>query len=183
MKRPPLRVALAATSLPFLPISAAKLFERAVAHLVGEVHVVGEGDVALLVGQADMAVRHHRVVDLVVGHLVGEQDAAVAVDLDMAARRDDVCVDVVVHLVGLQQHIALDGRPGSSVVRRRPCPPWRTPRSSARRIEEARGAHPSSVLNTKVMPMRIEAIAGAVAASATGRMPLWPSARANSLKK
>ncbi len=152
--------------------------ERAVAHLVAQVDMVGEGDVSSLVGQADMAARRHRVVRLVVGDLVGEQDAArPAVDLDMAAGGDDMGVDVVVHLVGLEQHVALDRQRRRGGGRR-----GRKRRQCRDEDEAARRDHPSSWLKTRVMPIRIAAVAGAPAASATGRMPVWPSARANSLR-
>ncbi len=86
-------------------------------------------------------------------------------------------VDVVVHLVGLEQYVALD-------LERR-CRRRRRRQRNQRRDEDqtAPRVHPSSWLKTSVMPIRIAAEAGAVAASATGRIPVWPRARANSLKK
>ena len=72
--------------------------------------MIGEGDIALVVGDADMTVCGHLVGLLVVGDRVGEQDASATVDLDMAVRGDDLVVAVIIDLVGLQQALALDRR-------------------------------------------------------------------------
>ena len=92
MKRPSLRWALAAASLPFLPISAPKPVSAPSRIVIGQRDMFGEGDVAVFVEQADMAVGRHHVGVLVVGDRVGQQDAPVIVDLDMALRDDDLLV-------------------------------------------------------------------------------------------
>ena len=55
-----------------------------------------------------MAAGDDLVVRLVVGDIVGEKHAPATVDLDMAVCGDDVIVHVIVHLVGLEQELALD---------------------------------------------------------------------------
>ena len=69
--------------------------------------MIGKGDISFLVGDADMAACDYGVADLVVRHLVGEQNSTFAVDLDMTVRRDQMLVGIVGHVVRLEQELTL----------------------------------------------------------------------------
>ena len=82
------------------------------AHVAGQLHVVGEDDLAGRLQQADVAVGRHRIGPLVVGHGVGEQGSRSLGELDVAGGDDEPQLLLVAHLVGLEQNGFLAGRGG-----------------------------------------------------------------------
>ena len=82
----------------------AKAPQRAVAHMVGQNDMIGEGDVAPGIGHADLAARRHRIGGLVIFHPLRHQGAARVGNLDMADRGHDLTLIVIDDLVGLQQN-------------------------------------------------------------------------------
>ena len=95
---------------PGLADQGAEARQRAVAQMVGQHHMVGEGDIPARIGDADMAARRYLVVDLVIIHPLGQQGAAVIHDLDMADGRHRLALAVIDDLIGLQQHGRVLGR-------------------------------------------------------------------------
>ena len=109
-----------------------KTFQRAVAHIVTQRDMVGKSDIAIGRHQADIAFGSDRVLFLVVGNTVGQQDAPAIVDFDVAFRCDHTAAGVVDDLIGLQQHIVLRLRLrlrfvlGSRIARQARCQCQRT---------------------------------------------------------
>ncbi len=66
--------------------------------------MIGEGDITLGIGDADMAARRHGVAGLVIVHPLGQQRAPVIGNFDMADRRDGLGLAVIDDLVRLKQH-------------------------------------------------------------------------------
>ena len=114
----------------------AETIEDAVAHAIGEDEIVDEEDVALFVGQADMAGCGDLVVILIIGDAVGQQDAALVVDLDMADGRNGLFVAIVIDAVGPQPQAREPGRP------------------FGRGMQERRRARASAVQNAVVPDLR-----------------------------
>jgi hypothetical protein len=86
----------------------------AVAQVVGQLNVVGEDDVARRFGNAYIACRADDIVQPVERHDIGPQDPLALRNLDIAPRRDDAELLVVVHLVGGDQ----GGQAGRGTLRR-----------------------------------------------------------------
>ncbi len=69
--------------------------------------MVGEGDIAALVRDADMAIGGDLVGLLVIDDIVGDQNAALIGDFDMTDRLYGLIVAVIDDLIGLQQNLTV----------------------------------------------------------------------------
>jgi hypothetical protein len=78
--------------------------DEAVTVVVGEIDDLAVGDLAVGLGQPDVALREQALGLLIVGDLVGLDGRAVVIDLHIADRRHAVVGVVVFDLGGLNQH-------------------------------------------------------------------------------
>jgi hypothetical protein len=81
--------------------------DETVAEIVAEIHGVGIGDLAVGLGQPDVALGLHPLGGFVVDHPVGFDGGAGIINLHIANGRDALVVGVVVDLDRLQQHRGL----------------------------------------------------------------------------
>ena len=87
----------------------AQRVDEAVAIIVGQIHDVAVGDLAVGFGQADIALRVQALAGLVVDHLVGFDRRAAVIDLHAADGGDAMIDVVVVDLARLHEHLLLPG--------------------------------------------------------------------------